>query len=493
MLRVRICARSVVVARRLESSEQNLGSTANPTGIESMCRRARTRVVSGTALIALLLVLSPSLSAAEFRTTVRGKSMVRAVNYQQVVEEYTPIEELAPVEAMPLEPYRSSRSGDCCGNARCDGRCGGGCYGRCGGRSGMCGHGWTYWGSVEFLLWWRQGQNLPPLVTTSPTTTSQELAGVLGVPGTEVLYATETQSGDARPGGRLTLGIWFDSCQFSGIGARLYSLGESTANYDQDSTVVPVLARPFYNVELGAQDAVLFAYPNSTSGSISVRNTSRVSGGDVFMRRLFFQDGRHRIDLIAGYQFARIDTDLAVASNLEATGTSGSIPLGTQLQVADWFDTRNSYHAGEIGFWGVMDRGPVTWSLLAKVGLGNMSQRTEIAGQTITAIPNTTPTVTNQGLLAMNSNSGVFKSNVFTVSPEVALTGAYHLSNSVDLTFGYSFIMWNHVAQVADQIDTSVNPTQLSGNLVGPALPAFPDNDDSYIVHGLNFGIQWIW
>ncbi len=443
-----------------------------------MCQRTRNAVLSGAALIALL-ILTPALSAAEFRTSVRGKSVVRAVNYQHEVDEFV------PVEALPLEPYAPGPIADGFGDSRYDGGCDT--------RPGACEHGWTYWGSVEFLLWWRKGQKLPPLVTSSPTTTPQELAGVLGVPGTEVLYATETQSGDARPGGRLTFGVWFDPCQFNGMGARLFSLGESTANYDQDSSVVPVLARPFFNVDLGEQDAALFAYPDSTVGTISVRNTSRVGGGDVFLRRLFFQDGHHRIDLIAGYQFARIDADLSITGNLESIDTGGTIPIGTQVQVTDLFDTRNSYNAGEIGLWGVMDKGPVTWSLLAKIGLGNMSQRTQIAGQTATTTPNVTPSLTNQGLLAMSTNSGVFKRNVFTVSPEISLNGAYHLSNSVDLTFGYSFILWNHVVQPGDQIDMLVNPTQLTGTLVGPAVPAFPDNDTSYFVHGLNFGVQWAW
>ena len=153
----------------------------------------------------------------------------------------------------------------------------------------------------------------------------------------------------------------------------------------------------------------------------------------------------------------------------------------------------NAYQAGEIGLWGHMDRGPVVWSLLAKVGLGNMSQRTVIGGQTYTHVPNLPPTTTNQGLLALSTNSGVFQRDVFTVSPELALSGAYRLNDCISLTFGYSFLFWNHVAQPSDQIDTSINPTQLTGGLTGPARPAFPARDGSYSVHGLNVGVQWTW
>jgi hypothetical protein len=61
------------------------------------------------------------------------------------------------------------------------------------------------------------------------------------------------------------------------------------------------------------------------------------------------------------------------------------------------------------------------------------------------------------------------------------------------LSFGYSFIYWNHVVQPDSQIDRVINPTQITGQLVGPARPAFLDNDAGYFVHGVNFGVQWVW
>lgn len=432
----------------------------------------------------LVSLMTAMAAGAEFRTSSGGRTLVRQANYQQTIEGIEPLE--TSVLEAPLQGPTVGAAGGCCDDPGCDGYC-------AGAWCGPCGPGWTFWGEFEFLMWWRTGQNLPPLVTSSPTTTDEASAGVLGVPGTQILYATETQSNDARPGGRLTVGAWFDPCGFSGIGTRLYSLGESTAHYDQDSNVVPVLARPIFNVELGIEDAVQLAYPNSLAGSVSVRNTSRVGGGDVFYRHLLFRDGCHRFDLIAGYQFARIDHDLSISSRLESIRTGGTIPIGTALEVTDLFDTRNTYHAGEIGLWGTYDQGPVTWSLLAKVGLGNMSQRTTIRGSTISTAAGGAPTMTDQGLLALDTNSGVFKRKVFAVSPELAFTGAYHLNDCIDLTFGYSFIYWTHVAQAGDQIDLSINPTQIDGALVGAARPEFPGNDSSFYVHGLNFGLQWIW
>ncbi len=419
--------------------------------------------------------------AAEFRTSVRGQSLVREAAYQEPVEEIMP-RGVPTMESLAVGP------GDCtspCWDDSC-GTCGTSC-------GGNCGPGWTYWGSFEFLLWWRRGQELPPLVTSSPITVAAADAGVLGLPNTQIFYATEDQGGDARPGGRLTFGAWFDACQFSGAGARLYALGESTAHYDIDSDVNPVLARPFYNVALAQQDADVVAFPNFTTGAIAVRNTSRVSGGDVFFRRLFYQDGCRRIDLIAGYQFAAIDTDLMIASSRTSVRQEGSIPFGTVIENADAFDSENRYNAGEIGLWGDMDRGNVTWSFLAKVGLGRMNQRTQITGRTVTTIPGEAPTFSDQGLLALGTNIGSYERNVFVVSPELALNLAYHVNDCIDLTFGYSFLYWNHVAMPGDQIDLSLNTSQIGGALVGEPRPAFPGRDSDYYVHGLNVGVQWIW
>ncbi|MGM0486278.1 MAG: BBP7 family outer membrane beta-barrel protein [Planctomycetota bacterium] len=429
----------------------------------------------------ILLFIAP-VFGAQFRTSVRGESLVRSTSYQQ------------PGEAIVV-PREYRPEAEVCDTLPTGAAHGGfeppGAYGV----GGVCppSAGWTYWGSLEFLLWWRESQDLPPLVTSGPSGRGAASSGVLGVSGTELLYPREPQLGGARPGGRLSLGAWFDPCQFGGVGTRLFALGESTSYYEQDSSVVPVLARPFFNVDIGEEDALQVAYPGSTTGSISIGNTSQVSGGDVFYRRMVFESTRRRLDLILGYQFARIDTDLSIMSQQRFVESGGTQQQGTEIWLSDSFDTRNSYHAGEIGLWGAYDHGPVTWSLLAKVGLGSMNQRTEIAGETITSVPGLAPAVTNQGLLALESNSGVFKRNVFAVSPEVALNGTYHLNGWIDLIFGYSFIYWNNVVQPESQIDRFVNPTQITGQLEGVARPAFPDSDTGYFVQGVNAGIQCEW
>ncbi|MHB8970858.1 MAG: BBP7 family outer membrane beta-barrel protein [Pirellulaceae bacterium] len=443
------------------------------------------------------------LHAAEYRTSVRGQPITRQAAYQVVEAPPEPNPAptatphansnsqsvLSPDSTLPnstefsepyLEPLRTGPRADCV-DSNWSGSCGPEYCGPCAG--------WTYWGSFEFLLWWRKSQEFPPLVTTSPDGTAVDAAGVLGAPNTQVLYPTESQNNNARAGGRLTLGVWFDSCEFTGLGARLYSLGETTATFDADSDTYAILARPFYNWTLARNDADLVAYPAATTGSISVSNTARVGGGDVFFRRLLCRDDCRRLDLIAGYQFAKIDSDLLITSDRRTRLTDA----GTTIQMYDLFDTTNRYHAGEIGFLGEYDGSDITWSLLAKVGLGSMQQRTEIAGSTMVTVSGQPAVVTDQGLLALGTNSGIYAQNKFTVSPELQLTAAYHLTDNIDLTVGYSFIYWNHVAQPGPQIDEVLNTSQINGALVGDPRPAYPNRDSDFFVQGMSVGIQWIW
>lgn len=433
-------------------------------------------LVSGSVTLLWLTAVSWGLGV-EMRTTAGGQPIVRRASHatRAASVEQWDMPQGAIATGHPGD-WVDSSWGDACVTEAC----------------GPCGPG-VYWGSFEFLLWWRQAQDLPPLVTTSPEGTPFSQAGVLGGPETDILYPTQAQSGDARPGGRLTLGVWLDPYAMRGIGARLYALGESTANFGMSNADMPILARPFDNLNPQGPDADVVVYPGRTSGSISIQNTSRVGGGDVLFRRLFAQDMGRRLDLVAGYQFARIDSDLQILAQRSVVATGGSLPFGTTLDMSDVFDTENTYNAGTIGLLAEFDRGPLSWGVLAKVGLGNMRQRGLIAGRTVTTVPGQAAQTTDQGLLALGSNSGLFERDVFAVSPEVGLNLTYRLNDNISVSAGYSFLHWNHVLQPTNIIDTTINPTQITGNLVGPARPAVGDEDTSFYVHGLNFGVQWSW
>ncbi len=67
--------------------------------------------------------------------------------------------------------------------------------------------------NLDALGFWVKHDSLPALVTTSPVGTPQDEAGVLGQPGTSVLFGNQNVNGAVRPGGRVMGGIWLDDQQ----------------------------------------------------------------------------------------------------------------------------------------------------------------------------------------------------------------------------------------------------------------------------------------
>ena len=61
--------------------------------------------------------------------------------------------------------------------------------------------------AADALGWWVKGDSLPALVTTSPIGTPSSAAGVLGEPGTSILYGNQKVNDGIRPGGRIMGGI----------------------------------------------------------------------------------------------------------------------------------------------------------------------------------------------------------------------------------------------------------------------------------------------
>src|SRR5688572_23238391 len=101
----------------------------------------------------------------------------------------------------------------------------------------------------EYLLWWSNGNPLPPLVSTSPPGTDRTEAGVLGTPGAEILFGNETIDTGARSGGRITLTRWLESYSDTGIEFVGFYVGDDyqSGNFVRESQGDPILSRPFFN------------------------------------------------------------------------------------------------------------------------------------------------------------------------------------------------------------------------------------------------------
>ncbi|MCH2610734.1 MAG: BBP7 family outer membrane beta-barrel protein [Pirellulales bacterium] len=337
------------------------------------------------------------------------------------------------------------------------------------------------WARVEFMFGWMRGQRVPPLVTTSSAGTALENAGVLGLSSTDILAGNERFSNDARPGGRVDFGWWLQN-RDAAVGARFYAIDEATTGLSFDDAS-GILARPFFDSILGSQQSLSVSFPGSDSGSVSVDSMTRLIGTDVYFRRPWRSHGTAVVDFVYGYQISRMDQGLAINSTTTNLDGRNGIAIGTQLDVHDSVKRKNEFHGGMLGIMSNIEGGCWTFSILAKVGLGNTRQTAILEGQSVITDPGG-GTSTAAGLLVQDSNAGVFERDQFTAVPEFDFRYTRHINDCVDFNVGYTFIYWSKMIQAGEQLNLNIDPA-------GGTQPPMNMTSDHFWLHSLNLGMTW--
>lgn len=357
---------------------------------------------------------------------------------------------------------------------------------------------YLWYGQFDFKLWWMDGVAVPALVTTSPVGTDRALAGVLGEPTTATLYGGGQMFKEVQPGGELRFGRRIaiapaNSIEFAylSLGSKAYTFGAATAD-------IPILARPFSNVEPGmeGEDAWLISFPSSLEGSVDILSQTEFEAAEMLYRRRTRLGGPVRVDLITGWRSAYLSDDLTIQDSRTALSTDGGLVVGAMVDQYDRFASTNRFNGWTIGLDTIMRRERWSLQVLSKIGLGNTRSKVTIDGLTTSTTPIAggapVATTTSGGLLAQPTNIGVFQKDTFSAMPELTLALGYQLTPRWRAHMGYSIIYWTNVARAAEQIDMSVNPSQFNGGaLVGPARPEFVWRTDNFWTQGLNFGLDY--
>ena len=432
-------------------------------------------------------------------------------------------EQSSPPSLAPMVDNSDTNLHGCAGScgASCDGGCGAGCAAGCdagcdalgcdasGCTSSGCGGGCgslcaceRFWIRAEYLLWWVDGMNTPPLVTSSdPTTTAAGDVGVLGQLGTNLLYGGSDLSDGVRSGGRLRFGYWLGDDCCLGITGSLWGLGGDDDEFTLSSSGDPALARPFFNVDplVNGPDAELIAYPNLLDGTISARASSELYSGSLLLRGLLCchenacQTVSERVSLVGGYRFFRMNESLDITENLVVTATGGLVAQGTTFDIQDSFRTSNEFHGSEFGL--SYERQRDIWSveLLGSVAFGQMCRQVSINGTTTTTVPTLAPDTRSGGLLAQSTNIGDYEDCEFVALPQLQANLGCRLTDRCRATVGYTFFYVGEVARPGDQIDTTVNGELLDPSLTptGPSRPAFNLADTDLWITGLNLGLEY--
>ena len=343
-----------------------------------------------------------------------------------------------------------------------------------------------YWLEADFLGWTVTGDKLPALVTTSPAGTPAALAGVLGAPGTTVLFGDSAANNDWRAGGRLTGGYWFDPSHRTGIEASFFDLANASSRFNANSGGTPILAQPFTNAVTGKQDALFSAFPGFDSGAVSANDTSRLLGASIIFRQDIGWWGSERFSALIGYRYLRSSDGLGVSSSIVSGPGVLAVPLGTTIGVSDSFNAASNFNGIDLGAIGEFKTGPWVLEWRASIAIGANFSNAQINGST-----NINGATAPGGFLALSSNIGNYNQTTFAVVPELNLKVGYQLTPHWRVVAGYDVLYWTGVLRSGNLIDTTINPNLLpppSGG--GPQRPQASLNTSSLIAQGFNVGLR---
>ncbi|HLA86103.1 MAG TPA: BBP7 family outer membrane beta-barrel protein [Thermoguttaceae bacterium] len=362
---------------------------------------------------------------------------------------------------------------ECCGPEMCD-SCGcdpcgcGPCDGYECGLGAVCRPRWL-WGRAEYLGWWTSGMHLPALVTTSTT----------GLPtldnaNTSVLLGDGEVNSEGRSGGRFALGMWLDPCATRGVEFTYFRLATERASFYADDEQYTRLGRPFFNIDEGVADAHLISYPDTAAGWVAAEIETQFQGAEVLYRRATKRCPASQVDFLIGWRWLQLKDNLFINEQIvDGEGT---------LSLYDRFDTKNNFNGIEFGFdWTRPLSCYWTFEAVGKLALGSTHSVITTDGSQSGAI--------DQGLLALDSNSGVHKRASLSSVAEIGLSLKRRFCCGLEATFGYTFVYWSDVMRAGDQVDLDLDLRQVpTGTATHPGVPM--DSTDFW-AQGLHFGLEY--
>ncbi|MCA9168181.1 MAG: BBP7 family outer membrane beta-barrel protein [Planctomycetales bacterium] len=345
-----------------------------------------------------------------------------------------------------------------------------------------------YWGQVDYLLWWMQGEAINTLAT-DPN-------------GNSVLGGNRLND-DARSGVRVRGGYNFDCDALCGVMVDYWSLGSHTETAAISNGAANGLLFPFTDMDLTLPsnqingcvclDLLVGTAATLPLNSLSVASQSQIWSGSGLLRgRLYssyccqdgcgccpsFKRNGFRVDGLFGYRYLDLDESMVINSSLSpATGVITGV---------DRFATDNDYHGVDFGIVGERECGRWSLEAVGRCGLGINRQTLMVSGSG------------NRlgGVFAQTTNIGTFQHDAVTVIPELNLTAGYALTPNIRARCGYTFLWLSNVLRPAKQIDTRIDGRFLNATVAQPIVnppaffPAQRFETESVWLQGLNFGLE---
>jgi hypothetical protein len=351
---------------------------------------------------------------------------------------------------------------------------------------------------LEYLLWWTKSSPSAPLATTGTPAS----LGILGDPGTTVLFGNNFDYGD-QSGGRVTVGFWYDEgymgAELTGFFLEEKKLNDNAAS---DANGNPLIGRPVVNAITGENAVLLVAFPGALSGAITVNTSQQFYGAEANFVGSLYRSKCFNVDSIIGFRYLGLEETLNVNSRSTvlpggiAAFNGALVPIGDTVTISDHFDTRNDFYGGQVGV-----RTEFRWwrmyaTLSGKFAVGNAHEVVNANGVSSLLGPDGTALQTiGGGLLAVSTNSGIVSHDELTFVPSAAAKLGIQINRYLSAFIAYDFLYWYDTARAANQVNLVVNPTEVPANLAfgvheGPPSPLQAVQKTDFWAQGISFGLE---
>jgi hypothetical protein len=353
------------------------------------------------------------------------------------------------------------------------------------------------WARFEFLMFWFQRMNLPPLITTS---TDPGDLGVLGQPTTRIVLGGGDESLPMKMGGRVTLGSWFEPTETLGFEVSFAFIENHSDWVDVFAfgNGWPLLARPFFNVLTQQQDSVIVATPDIPSfeifqkqGRIVVEIPGNMYSLEVSGVTNYCRGPGGRIDWFYGFRYLYLSEGINIFEGVAYPSTSPEFP-GLVSTVEDAFVAKNYIYMPQVGVRATNRWGRWQLESEAKVGMGWNHRAAKAVSRTITSQAGVGEVFNGAGMLVLTSNYGNYNSDNFVIVPEIGVRLRYELFDHVFLTAAYNLLFLSEVWRPNEFIDLRLNP-DLFAPLVEPVIPRLPqfiNKTTSFFAQGVSLGLE---
>jgi Putative beta barrel porin-7 (BBP7) len=349
------------------------------------------------------------------------------------------------------------------------------------------------WDDFELLYWWPMRQPIPPLVYG----TRNGSAPVPGSRGTSLLAGGSAIDSEPSAGGRFTLGYSLNAAETIGIEATYTFLGTRSFHRNISNFLgspVQNFGLPYVNATTGASEILPLGVPGESFSALNVSTSVRVQGWEVNTVANVLDEKYVKLNFLFGWRYFQVHEGLRVEqSQFRYSPTPGA------AQTADQFDAHNRFHGGQLGLHADMRRGILFCEMTGKIAFGQTYEVVKMEGANQLLVANGGLPMPlffgGSGIYVQPSNFGRTANGVFAVVPEGTIKLGFRLGDASRLYVGYSFIYLSDAVRPGDQVDRTLNPSQLS--LVSGTLPAFGGdrptrlfNRSDLWVQGLVIGLE---